>query len=259
MTDRTATCLYFIGTAGAGKSTLAGAYKEWVFNRGLDCILVNLDPGAERLPYTPDVDVRDWISLKDIMSTEGLGPNGAQIAASDMLALNAQKIRSAIESFKTDYILVDTPGQIELFVFRPSGKYLTEFLYPEQSHVAFLMDPFLAKTPGGFVSALLLASSMQFRLNLPTSYLVTKGDMLDDEETAKILNWAQEPDALRDAFMETEEGMYREMSVDLLRVIDSLGNLPGLRVTSAVNLAGLEDLYNDIQLMVAGGEDTLSD
>jgi len=259
MAERTTTCIYFIGTAGAGKSTLAGAYKEWVFNRGLDCILVNLDPGAESLPYTPDVDVRDWVNLKDVMRSEGLGPNGAQIAASDMLALNAKKIRDAIEGFKTDYVLVDTPGQIELFVFRPSGKYLTEFLYPESSLVAFLLDPFLAKTPGGFVSNLLLASSVQFRLNLPTSYLLTKGDMLTDEELEKIRTWSQEPDALRDAFMSEEEGIYREMSVDLLRVIDGLGNLPSLQVTSAINLSGLEDLYAHVQQLVAGGEDAMSD
>lgn len=259
MADRATTALYFIGTAGAGKSTLAGAYKEWVFNRGLDCVLVNLDPGAETLPYTPDVDVRDWISLKDIMRTEGLGPNGAQIAASDMLALNAKKIKDAIEAFRTDYVIIDTPGQIELFVFRPSGKYITQFLYPEESHTAFLLDPFLAKSPSGFVSELLLASSVQMRLNLPTSYLVTKADMLTDEEAEKIQLWSNEPDTLRDAFQTEEEGPYREMSIDLMQVLDGLGTRPPLQMTSAINLQGLEDLYTQIQMVTAGGEDRLSD
>jgi GPN-loop GTPase len=205
------------------------------------------------------VDVRDWIDLKDVMHSQGLGPNGAQVAASDLLAVNARKIRDAIEGFNTQYVLVDTPGQIELFVFRQSGRYLTQFLYPESSLVAFLLDPFIAKSPSGFVSELLLASSVQFRLNQPTSHLLTKADMLTDEEIERIRVWSQEPDALQDAFVAEEEGLYREMSLDLLRVIDGLGNLPQLHVTSAVNLAGLEDLYAHIQQVVAGGEDILSD
>lgn len=251
--------VYFIGTAGAGKSTLAGAYKEWVYNRGLDCVLVNLDPGAERLPYTPDVDVRDWVRLKDVMDQQGLGPNGAQVAASDMLALNATPIRDAIEGFRTPYVLVDTPGQIELFVFRPSGKYLTEFLWPQSSLVAFLLDPFLAKAPSGFVSQMLLASSVQFRLNLATTYLVTKSDLLTQEELERVLSWSQDVDALQAAFDQEETSAYREMSVDLLRVVEGLGTLPGLQATSAVNLEGLDDLYNQVQQAMGAAEDLLKD
>ena len=59
--------VYFIGTAGSGKSTLTHNFKQWMTLRGLDAIAVNLDPGAENLPYEPDVDIRDWISLKEVM------------------------------------------------------------------------------------------------------------------------------------------------------------------------------------------------
>ena len=128
--------VYFIGTAGSGKSTLTQNFKEWMNQRGLDAITVNLDPGAENLPYEPDVDIKDWISLKEIMESYELGPNGAQIAAADMLALNTSDIKESIESFKTDYVLIDTPGQLELFVFREAGKYIVQFLHPNRSMVA---------------------------------------------------------------------------------------------------------------------------
>ena len=127
------TFVYFIGTAGSGKSTLTNNFKEWMRLRGLDAITVNLDPGAENLPYEPDVDICDWISLKEIMDSYGLGPNGAQIACADMLALNTSDVKKSIESFKSDYIIVDTPGQLELFVFREAGKYTVKFLNPEKS------------------------------------------------------------------------------------------------------------------------------
>ena len=80
--------IYLIGTAGSGKSTLTHNFQEWMSLRGFNAITVNLDPGAENLPYTPDVDICDWISLKEIMDSYGLGPNGAQIACADMLAHN---------------------------------------------------------------------------------------------------------------------------------------------------------------------------
>lgn len=259
MADTEPTNVYFVGTAGAGKSTLTGAFKEWALNRGLDAIIVNLDPGAEKLPYTPDVDVRDWVNLRQIMTQEGLGPNGAQIAASDLLALQANKIRDAIEAFRTNYVLIDTPGQIELFVFRPSGKYIVDFLGPEKSVLGFLVDPFISKTPSGFVSALMLAASVQLRLGLPTAHLLTKSDMLQDEERDRLIAWSQDPDLIQAAFESEEPNLYREMNIDLYRVLGSLGASPQLYPTSAINLEGLEDLYAHIQQVVAGGEDILSD
>ena len=71
--------IYFIGTAGSGKSSLVSAFQEWMTLQGLDCITVNLDPGVEFMPYEPDVDIRDWVRVGEVMRDYGLGPNGAQI------------------------------------------------------------------------------------------------------------------------------------------------------------------------------------
>ncbi|MCA1818930.1 MAG: ATP/GTP-binding protein, partial [Halobacteriales archaeon] len=67
------TTIYFAGTAGAGKSTLVAAYDRWAKQHGISTVVVNLDPGAEKLPYTPDVDIRDWVKIKEIMEEHGLG------------------------------------------------------------------------------------------------------------------------------------------------------------------------------------------
>jgi len=246
---------YFVGTAGAGKSTLCGATKDWCTNHGIDAIIVNLDPGAERLPYEPDIDVRDWVSLREVMKTHGLGPNGAQVAACDMIAMQGKQLTTALEGFRSDYVLVDTPGQIELFVFRQSGKYITELLHPEGSLVAYCVDPFLAKSPSSFVSQLLLGTSVQFRLQLPLVHLLTKADLLTEEELKGILAWSQDPMELERSVEEEQESLYREMSVDLFRVIAGLGALPTIYPTSAQTGDGLDDLYSHIQQSFAGGED----
>lgn len=43
------------------------------------CFHVNLDPAAEQFAYPPDLDIRDLISLDDVMEEMGLGPNGGLI------------------------------------------------------------------------------------------------------------------------------------------------------------------------------------
>ena len=43
------------------------------------------------------------------MSQCGLGPNGAQIAAADLMAVNIDKISSILDTYDVDYVLIDTP------------------------------------------------------------------------------------------------------------------------------------------------------
>jgi len=43
------------------------------------CFYVNLDPAAEDFAYEPDLDIKDFISLEDVMEEMGLGPNGGLI------------------------------------------------------------------------------------------------------------------------------------------------------------------------------------
>jgi GPN-loop GTPase len=249
------THVYFLGTAGAGKSSLAGAYLEWCRNEGLDAVIVNLDPGVERLPYQPEVDVREWVNLKQIMEESGLGPNGAQVAASDLIAMQADRIKGALDELKADYVLLDAPGQIELFVFRQSGRFLTEFLAPERSLIAYLIDPILAKQASSYVSQVLLGQSVQFRLGLPMTNVLSKMDLLEPEELEKIMTWSQEPDSLESALLDEQASMYREMNLDILRSLQGVGTLPGMFPVSAANVQGLEDLYAALQLQFSGGDD----
>jgi len=251
--------VYMIGTAGSGKSTLTHNFKQWIGLCGLDAITVNLDPGAENLPYKPDVDIRDWISLKEIMDSYGLGPNGAQIACADMLALNTSDIKKSIESFKADYVLMDTPGQLELFVFREAGKYIIQFLNPERSIIAYLVDYALAKTATGFVSQLLLSISTNFRLGYPHINILSKADMLTDEELELVTRWSDTPEELGDAILNEKASVYREMSEGLLQLIDGFGNQTRLYPTGKEDFFGIEDLYTSIQLQFEGGEDLMSD
>ena len=66
--------LFVVGTAGAGKSSLVTSFQRWSRFLETEVIAVNLDPGAERVHYDAEFDVRDLISLTEVMDEYDLGP-----------------------------------------------------------------------------------------------------------------------------------------------------------------------------------------
>lgn len=247
--------LYFIGTAGAGKSTLVAAYDRWAKQHGISTLLVNLDPGAEQLPYTPDVDIRDWVKISEVMEENGLGPNGAQVAAADMIALNLSEVQAEIASFRADQVLVDTPGQLELFVFRQSGKHIVSALNPGRSAIAYLLDPFLARTPTGFASQLLLGAATHFRFQEPMLFLLSKADRVDADSLETIRSWAADPAALEGDVLSEQPGMAQEFAANVSRLLESLAVGSALVAVSSVDGAGLDDLYTVFQAALGEAED----
>ena len=109
--------IFFIGTAGSGKSLLTASLSDWLKVGKQNVATVNLDPGVSTLPYVPDIDIRNKIDIYQIMDDYQLGPNGALVLASDLIAEEAQLIGAEIENLQSDVVLVDTPGQMELFAF----------------------------------------------------------------------------------------------------------------------------------------------
>jgi GPN-loop GTPase len=247
--------IYFTGTAGAGKSTLVAAYDRWAKQHGLSTVTVNLDPGAEALPYQPDVDIRDTIVLSEVMEEHGLGPNGAQIAAADMIALQLKDLQDELGSYRADQILIDTPGQIELFVFRLSGKIIVDNLNPDRCAIAYLVDPYLARTATGFSSQLMLAATTQVRFQQPMIHLLSKGDLLDVESLETIRTWGIDPDALEADILAEAPSMGRELAANVSRLLESLGLENNLVPISSESGEGMDELYALVQGAVGGSED----
>jgi hypothetical protein len=247
--------LYFVGTAGCGKSTLTYAFQLWMQSQGFDAITVNLDPGVEELMYTPDVDVRDWVEIEDIMKEYGLGPNGAQIAAADMMALNIKEISEVIAGFDTDYVLIDTPGQLELFTFRQSSRVIVEELGIDDSVLAFLFDPSVARTPNGYVSSLMLAATVHFRLPVPMLLLMAKADMLKDADRELIESWSRDHYSLFSSLMDESKDAQTAVNVEFLQALESVGAGRAVVPVSADSGEGMEDIYSAVQMSLEGGED----
>lgn len=247
--------LYFLGTAGSGKSTMVYAFQMWMNSQGLDCITVNLDPGAESLQYSPDLDVRDYVNLEEIMAEQGLGPNGAQVAAADLVALNAKELADVLETFQTNYVLIDTPGQIELFTFRASGPIMIDAFGRDESALLYLNDPALVKTPSGFISSVMLSATMQFRHSLPFINVLSKSDMLPEEDLERIVKWSLDPFALYEALFAESATPKTLLDVEFLKSMETIGVYRRLHPVSSDITFGFEEVYSQVQMVFEGGED----
>lgn len=247
--------LYFVGTAGSGKSTLVQAYKEWLDYNGVDSIIVNLDPGSDSTPYNADIDIREWIYLDEVMQKYNLGPNGAQVVAADLMAMNIDKLVNALSDFRTKYVLIDTPGQLELFAFRDASQKIIESLGREKSMVVYTADPILYKTSNGFVSGMMLSMLVQFRLQLPTINILTKSDLLSEEDRDKFVNWYNDPVSLYGDLLDNDANPQTMIGMELFRTLENVGVFGDLRTVSAQESEGMEEIYGAFQLAFFGGED----
>ena len=112
---------FLLGTAGSGKSTLVSVLQQWLASNDIDVATFNLDPGVQTLPYGPDINIRDYISLDAVMNEYGLGPNGGLLVSVDLIANELDNLQEELEDLAPEVVLFDTPGQIELFAYRTVG------------------------------------------------------------------------------------------------------------------------------------------
>ena len=243
---------YFIGTAGSGKSTLTGEMKNYVITRNpeISAITLNLDPGVRVMTYNPDIDIRDYIILEEVMDKYGLGPNGAMILASDLMVNFLDDLKDEIDEYNPDWIFVDTAGQLELFAFRETGPLIASTLGfgSIQRAVTFLFDSHFVLRPNGFISTLLLAASVQFRFNnISQINLLSKVDLLDEDQIDMIVNWSQDFRALEDSTNEREKGLIRELSMLISDVFIQLGSTSELIPCSVKEENGLDMLFGYLQ------------
>ena len=246
--------IFVIGTAGSGKSLLTSNIFDYYTKNGNFVGVLNLDPGVENLPYTCDVDVRDYVDIISIMRQYDLGPNGAMIMASDLIASKIDDLQQDVDNVNPDYLIVDTPGQIELFAYRTSGPFFVQNFNVEQKAAIFLHDGSLITTPTNFVSIALLASSIKLRLNLPLINVLTKIDLIEDR-IKDILKWSSNLSSLEEAIAKQSNGESYTLVMNILRSLNLGGFSQGLIPISNATGDGMVNLEAALSRILNLGEE----
>ncbi len=249
--------VYILGPAGSGKSTFTAGFRDWLKSQEVPVMTFNLDPAVEELSYLPDIDVREYVFTRNIMEKYHLGPNGAIIASMDMVLEYLGYMEKEVQQMEEGYVLVDTPGQMEIFVFRKSGEFIVKSLCSQGRvcAVIFMMDPLITSSPSDLISQLFMAASVFYRLKFPLLGVFSKIDLLSEEERIKIQTWISNASQLERDIEFLDKDILRDFSRKIFRSIIEFKEYFPIILSSSKTFEGYDEVYRFLQQIYRGGED----
>lgn len=130
-----------------------------------------------QVPYPVNIDIRDTVNYKEVMKQYSLGPNGGIVTSLNLFATKFDQVIKLVQkrSTNTEIAVFDTPGQIEVFTWSASGGIITETLaalFP--TVVVYVMDTVRSVNPVTFMSNMLYACSILYKLRLPFIVVLNK-------------------------------------------------------------------------------------
>lgn len=176
--------------------------------------VINLDPAVRNVPFDSNIDIRDSLNYKEVMKEYNLGPNGGILTSLNIFATKIDQVMNILEkrtspnpetpnakSIKN--IIVDTPGQIEVFVWSASGSILLDSLastFP--TVIAYIIDTPRTASTSTFMSNMLYACSILYKTKLPMILVFNKTDV-KDADFAK--EWMTDFEAFQAALKKEED------------------------------------------------------
>ncbi|KAH8912248.1 putative GTP binding protein [Coniochaeta sp. PMI_546] len=169
-----------LGSPGSGKSTYCDGMHQFLGAIGRQSSVVNLDPANDHTNYPCALDIRDLVTLEEIMSDDRLGPNGGILYALEELENNFEWLEEGLKELGDDYILFDCPGQVELYTHHNS---LRNIIYRLQKLgyrlvAVHLSDCICLTQPSLYIANILLALRAMLQMDLPHINILTKIDKI---------------------------------------------------------------------------------
>ncbi|KAL4732258.1 hypothetical protein ACLX1H_001268 [Fusarium chlamydosporum] len=203
-----------VGMAGSGKTTFMRRINAHLHQNDTPPYVINLDPAVLSVPFESNIDIRDSVNYEEVMKQYNLGPNGGILTSLNLFATKVDQIVNLLEKRAQpdpekpdrkpiDRILVDTPGQIEVFVWSASGTILLESLASSfPTVIAYVIDTPRTASTSTFMSNMLYACSILYKTKLPMILVFNKTDV-KDAEFAK--EWMTDFEAFQEALRKDEE------------------------------------------------------
>jgi len=197
--DKKPTVVIVLGMAGSGKTTFVQRLTSHLKTTTKVPYIVNLDPAVSELPFAANIDIQDTVNYKQAMKEYGLGPNGGIMTALNLFASKFDQVVDLLHkrSSEVDFIIADTPGQIEVFTWSASGSIITESLASSfPTIVVYVMDTARCTSPVTFMSNMLYACSILYKTKLPFIVVMNKTDIVDH---SFALEWVNDFEAFGNA------------------------------------------------------------
>ena len=232
--------LIVLGMAGSGKTTFVQKLEEEIANKDQESYIINLDPAVLETLYEPNLDIRDTVKYKEVMVSNNLGPNGAILTCLNLFSTNIDKVISILENKNDlDFIVTDTPGQLEVFSWSASGKLISDsfsLLFP--SILIYIIDMPRCCNPNTFSSNMLYALSIMYKMKLPLLIAFNKADIAKD---SKVVEWMKDYDSLQKALKKKDDYMSTFSSSLSLLLVEFYKTIKYVTVSSKTG-EGFDDL-----------------
>ena len=265
-----ATAMIVVGMAGSGKSTFVSKLASHLAQRAASAAsealandtslssdsptrpyLINIDPAVATLGYAPNVDIRDTIDYNRVMEEYKLGPNGGILTSLNLFTTKFDQVLQLADkrAQELDHIVLDTPGQIEIFTWSASGSIITDALATSMPTVlVYVVDTPRTTAPATFMSNMLYACSILYKARLPFVLVFNKTDVQSHDFA---LEWMHDFEAFQRAII---AGNARDPSVyatqgrkDMPTSFESRGEEPSY-LNSLMNSMSLvlDEFYKNI-------------
>jgi len=106
-----------------------------------------------------------------------LGPNGGIVTSLNLFSTKFKDVIKLIKkaSKEHNYVIFDTPGQIEVFTWSAGGSIIMETLASEfPTIITYVVDTVRNAKPATFMSNMLYACSILYKTNLPFIIVMNK-------------------------------------------------------------------------------------
>ncbi|PBK72415.1 XPA-binding protein 1 [Armillaria solidipes] len=190
-----------IGMAGAGKSTFVQRINSYLHSQNPPSppYILNLDPAVTHVPFEANIDIRDTVNYQEVMKQYNLGPNGGILTALNLFTTKFDQVLELVEkrAETVDYVILDTPGQIEIFTWSASGAIITDAVASSlPTVVAYIIDTPRTTAPATFMSNMLYACSILYKTKLPFILVFNK---IDVEPHNFAIDWMHDFEAFQEA------------------------------------------------------------
>ncbi|CAK7893276.1 GPN-loop GTPase 1 [[Candida] anglica] len=169
-----------IGMAGSGKTTFMQRLNSHLHTKKTPPYVINLDPAVLKVPFGANIDIRDSVKYKKVMEEYNLGPNGAIVTSLNLFSTKIDQVIKLVEKRADSFenVIIDTPGQIECFIWSASGAIITEaFASTFPTVIAYIVDTPRNSSPTTFISNMLYACSILYKTKLPMIIVFNKTDV----------------------------------------------------------------------------------
>jgi hypothetical protein len=233
-------------------SSVVQRWNSELSRRKLNGYLINLDPAVTgELPFGASIDIRDTVNYKQVMATYGLGPNGGIVTALNLFATRFDQVMAFVEKRAAElhHVVLDTPGQIEVFTWSASGAIITESLAAVlPTCVVFVVDTPRCQSPSTFVANMMYACSILYKTRLPLVLVFNKTDVVSHEFARTwMTDFEAFQDAARDA-ADAEDGTYMSsLTQSMGLVLEEFYRTLECVGVSAATGAGFDELFAAVE------------